>query len=1092
MSRSRIHRGQGGFTLVELLVAVMIEGLIVGALAAAFIGILRSSTQVNESLSRSSDARIAAAYIVNDASNSSGPEVSVTDTTSCADPSPPLAGSQTPVVRFNSTITSSSGGAEPDIVIYYLVGTSLLRRECQNGALTSDNAVASFVASVSVACSPTADCSGTPTSITVTITETATASGPQYVYSLTGTFQKTVGSGSPESVVLLGGGTCGANAGINIVGSGQMRVYGDAYLNTKDNGATCGAITLAGGATYAAGSTSILNGGTCQAPAYLVCPPITNYATPHPDPYATMTPPSVTGRPNVTASTQCQTPGSTAQPGVYAAKLNITNDHSCQLQSGVYILQGGLSVSGSAALTSAPGGVLLYITGGSLDVGGSGSVNISPLTIGPWAGILVWQDKLDTGTISYSGASPLVLNGVVYAPTAQLNISGSAANPTLFALVVKSIFISGTGKIFVGSQSVPGLSIGAPPTTSWPQGKSYSATFTGAGGDGNYIWAASNLPSGLNMDPDTGTISGTPNAAGPKSVTVTLNDSYGDDPATPKTYTLTIDPLPTVTSTSPSSRGQGAVSENVTITGTGFINGAALATSFSGSGITVNSTTFNSATSLTANITIAAGAATGARDVTVTNGDTGVGTGVGKFTVNAKPTVTSASPAARGQGAANQNIVITGTGFVNGAALATSFSGAGITVNSTTFNSATQVTANVTVGAGAATGAGDVTVTNGDAGVGTGSGKFTVNAGPVVTSATPSSRPQGSTSQNIVIAGSGFVSGSGVSFSGTGITLNSTTFNNANQITVNITIAGGASASARNITVTNPDAGTGVGTGAFTVSALPTVVSTSPSSRPVGATSQNIGVTGTGFQSGAAATFSGTGITVNSTTFNSPTSLTVNVTIAVGATVGARNLTVLNPDTGSGVGAGVFTVNALPSVTSTSPSSRGQNAANQNIVITGTGFQSGAVASFSGAGLTVNSTTFTNSTSVTANVTIASNAATGARDVTVTNPDGGVGTGNSKFTVNVAPTITSLAPSTHAKKSNGVSVTITGTGFVSGATVTLVATSGTAPSVTGTTWNSSTSITITLNIPNSTSTDNVVVTNPDGGTVTKIAGFTAT
>ena len=1087
-----MHRSEGGFTLVELLVAVMIEGLIVGALAAAFIGILRSSTQVNDSLSRSSDARIAAAYIVNDASNSSGPQISLTDTTSCPDPSPPVAGTANPVVRFDSTIASASGAATGDIVIYYLVGTSLVRRECRNLTLTSDNVVAANVAHVDVACSPApADCSGAPTSITVTITETATASGPQYVYSLTGTFQQNIGTGSPASVVLLGGGTCGANAGINISGSGQMRVYGDAYLNTKDNGASCGAITLSGGSTFAAGSTSILNGGTCQAPAYLVCPPVTNYATPHPDPYSTMSVPSVTGRPNVNPSTQCQTPGSTATPGVYATTLFVSNDHNCQLQSGVYILQGGLSVSGSAQLTSAAPGVLLYITGGSLDVGGSGSVNISPLTTGPWAGILVWQDKLDTSTISYSGASPLTLNGIVYAPSAQLNISGSAANPTLFALVVKSVFISGTGKIFVGNPSTTPLSIGTPPTTSWPAGKYYSATFTGSGGDGNYIWAASNLPGGLSMDPDTGTISGIP-VAGTKSVTVTLNDALGDNPATPVTYTLTINPVPTITSTSPSSRGQGANNQNVVITGTGFVNGAALGTSFSGTGITVNSTTYNSATSVTANIAIAAGAATGARDVTVTNGDTGVSTGgTGKFTVNPKPTVTAANPASRGQGAPTQNIVITGTGFVSGAALNTSFSSPGITVNSTTYNSATQVTANITIAAGAAVGGSDITVTNGDAGVGTGAGTFTVNAAPTVTSASPAAQLQGATSQNIAITGTGFQSGAGSSFSGGGITVNSTTFNSSTSLTANITITAGAATGARNVSVLNLDGGSGTGAGVFTVNALPTVTSASPSSRPQGATNQNIVITGTGFQSGAGASFSGGGITVNSTTFNSSTSLTANITITAGAATGARNVTVLNLDGGSGTGTNVFTVNALPTVTSAT--SGGQGAVNQNIVITGTGFQSGAAATFSGAGITVNSTNFTSATSVTANVTIASNATVGARDVAVTNPDGGAATGTSKFTVNAAPTITSLSPATHAKKSNGVSVTITGTGFVNGATVTLIATAGTAPSVSGSAiWNSATSITITLNIPNSTSTDNVVVTNPDGGTVTKIGGFTAT
>ena len=142
------------------------------------------------------------------------------------------------------------------------------------------------------------------------------------------------------------------------------------------------------------------------------------------------------------------------------------------------------------------------------------------------------------------------------------------------------------------------------------------------------------------MDPGTGVDLGYAQCRGAKSVTVTLSDALGDDVAT-QTFTLTINAIPTVTSTSPTPRGQGAVGQNITITGTGFINGAVA--SFSGTGITVNSTTFNSATTLTANINIASNATTGARDVTVTNPDTGTATKTSAFTVNAAPSITTAS-----------------------------------------------------------------------------------------------------------------------------------------------------------------------------------------------------------------------------------------------------------------------------------------------------------------------------------------------------------------------------------------------------------------------------------------------------------------
>jgi len=53
----------------------------------------------------------------------------------------------------------------------------------------------------------------------------------------------------------------------------------------------------------------------------------------------------------------------------------------------------------------------------------------------------------------------------------------------------------------------------------------------------------------------------------------------------------------------------------------------------------------------------------------------------------------------------------------------------------------------------------------------------------------------------------------------------------------------------------------------------------------------------------------------------------------------------------------------------------------------------------SGAGLTVTKTTWVSSTSMTAVVTATSQAATGLRSVTVTNPDFGIGTLANSLTV---------------------------------------------------------------------------------------------
>jgi hypothetical protein len=73
------------------------------------------------------------------------------------------------------------------------------------------------------------------------------------------------------------------------------------------------------------------------------------------------------------------------------------------------------------------------------------------------------------------------------------------------------------------------------------QGSPYSYTFTPYGGSGTYLWASTNLPAGLTINPNTGQITGTPTAA-PNAYGITIQLA---DVAAPTTfinfgYTLTI------------------------------------------------------------------------------------------------------------------------------------------------------------------------------------------------------------------------------------------------------------------------------------------------------------------------------------------------------------------------------------------------------------------------------------------------------------------------------------------------------------------------------------------------------------------------
>lgn len=85
----------------------------------------------------------------------------------------------------------------------------------------------------------------------------------------------------------------------------------------------------------------------------------------------------------------------------------------------------------------------------------------------------------------------------------------------------------------------------------------------------------------------------------------------------------------------------------------------------------------------------------------------------------------------------------------------------------------------------------------------------------------------------------------------------------------------------------------------------PKVSSLSPSLGAPGAT-LDVTINGSQFQTGAVASF-GTGVTVNNTAFTSATQLVANITIGPSA-VGARDVTVTNPDARKGILAAGFTV----------------------------------------------------------------------------------------------------------------------------------------------------------------------------------------
>jgi ABC-type transporter Mla MlaB component len=278
---------------------------------------------------------------------------------------------------------------------------------------------------------------------------------------------------------------------------------------------------------------------------------------------------------------------------------------------------------------------------------------------------------------------------------------------------------------------------------------------------------------------------------------------------------------PMILAVMPNEMGQGAVKQNVYIVGLTFGDGTwtPMSVQFSGTGITVNSVTRTNLFVLTVSVSVLPNAATTLRDVTVVNPDGGRVTELHGSDVDPAPSIGSLSPTSLGQGAASQIVVITGSNFLSGTwpNSSVAFSGTGITVNSVSRSDSTHLTVIISVSATATVGGRSVTVTNLDGGVGSLGSAFTVNARPTITSLNPSSLRHGLSNQAMTITGTGFVNGATVSFSGTGITVNSVSWTNATHVAVVISLSASTATGTRNVTVTNPDAGLFTVSNGFTV-----------------------------------------------------------------------------------------------------------------------------------------------------------------------------------------------------------------------------------------------------------------------------------
>jgi len=165
---------------------------------------------------------------------------------------------------------------------------------------------------------------------------------------------------------------------------------------------------------------------------------------------------AATGNPvAATACGCCGCCGTQLQPGVYNGGIVVSGNSAVTLAPGVYVCNGGgFQISGNASVTGDQ--VLIYNTGGAsagpINVSGNAAIQLSAPTSGSYQGICIYQDQGLGQTLSLSGNGSCQITGMVYAPSATVQISGNSnvsGNTMGGGYIVNSLQVSGNATVTI-------------------------------------------------------------------------------------------------------------------------------------------------------------------------------------------------------------------------------------------------------------------------------------------------------------------------------------------------------------------------------------------------------------------------------------------------------------------------------------------------------------------------------------------------------------------------------------------------------------------------------------------------------------------
>jgi prepilin-type N-terminal cleavage/methylation domain-containing protein len=459
--RARVVRNETGFTLVEVIIAVVLLGAITAAITASLLTGINASDSTTQQTRESNDAQIIAAFLVRDAQAAGGSDPA----TGTPDPSLGVfVGSDGGCEVADGQPIVTFGWDDPDghiahFAAYHRVADAneLVRTVCrEDTAERSTTVLGRQVTDAEAYCDgdEANDCTADPDVVHLAVT--SQDGDTPYDYELTALLRpdrQAAPDGTNSAVVpllALGSATCSGSPLLEVEGNTDVDVDGVAIVNTPP-GSTCPAMSTSGSSTFLHDGTVWGAGGTCAGPQ---CPTPTFTDTRFPDPFEGLAPPP---------GSACSGPGSG-----YTWHGPTTVNVDTVFAPGVHIFCGDLRVNSGATLTA--NGVEIYFGAGTLIIEAQSTV---VMTAAADDRPMIWQPNSGSAaTVTIAGQSGIqTYDGIVYVPRAGVVISGGS-DFHIGSIIAQWIRFAGGSNTGIGAPPPPST----PTTTTLPPGPTTTTT----------------------------------------------------------------------------------------------------------------------------------------------------------------------------------------------------------------------------------------------------------------------------------------------------------------------------------------------------------------------------------------------------------------------------------------------------------------------------------------------------------------------------------------------------------------------------------------------------------------------------------------